>query len=86
MPRQFKSGDWVLVKEKLTAPKMEVIRYLPKKDAFFDLVDYDTYLECFWYKNGERKCEVYQQNKLIKAVNLGGLRRTSLFPPKLSLT
>ena len=64
MPRKFKSGDWVKVKGKLTAPKMQVLKYVPKKDSILGLVDNDTYLECVWYKSGERKCEVFHQNKL----------------------
>ena len=86
MPRKFKSGDWVKVKGKLTAPKMQVLKYVPKKDAILGFVDNDTYLECIWYKNGERNCEVFHQNKLIKTIETGGLFRTFLPTPKLSLT
>lgn len=86
MPRKFKSGDWVKVKGKLSAPKMQVLKYVPKKVSILGLLDTDTYLECVWYKNGERKCEVFHQNKLIRTTETGGLFRTFLSTPKLSLT
>ncbi|TDU43648.1 uncharacterized protein YodC (DUF2158 family) [Gelidibacter sediminis] len=86
MPRKFKSGDWVKVRGKLTAPKMQVLKYVPKKDVILGLVDYDTYLECVWYKNGERKSEVFHQNKLIKTIETGGLFKTVLTNPKLCVT
>ena len=86
MPRKFKSGDWVKVRGKLTAPKMQVLKYIPKKDAILGLVDHDSYLECVWYKGGERKSEVFHQNKLIKTIETGGLFKTFLTNHKLSLT
>ena len=86
MPRKFKSGDWVKVKGKLTAPKMQVLKYVPKKDSILGLVDNDTYLECVWYKSGERKCEVFHQNKLIKMIETGGLLKRDTTNPELSLT
>ncbi|SDB31583.1 Uncharacterized conserved protein YodC, DUF2158 family [Flavobacteriaceae bacterium MAR_2010_188] len=86
MPRKFKSGDWVKVRGKLTAPKMQVLKYVPKKDSVLGLVDYDTYLECLWYKNDERHTNVFHQDKLIKTIETGGLFKTFLINPKLSLT
>ncbi|MFC0604315.1 hypothetical protein [Winogradskyella pulchriflava] len=86
MLRKFKPGDWVKVKGKLTAPKMQVIKYIPKKDPILGLVDNDSYLECVWYKNGERKSDIFHQNKLIKMVATGGLFETFLMNPKLRLT
>ncbi len=86
MPRKFKSGDWVKVRGKLTAPKMQVLKYVPKRDSVLGLVDYDSYLECVWYKNGERNTDVFHQNKLIKTIDTGGLFKTFLTHPKLSLT
>ena len=74
MPRKFKSGEWVKVK--LISPKMQVIKYVPKKDSIFGLVNNDTYLECVWYKNGERILEVFHQNKLIKTIKTSGLFKT----------
>lgn len=65
---------------------MQVIQYVPKKDPILGLVDYDSYLECVWYKNGERNAEVFHQNKLIKTIEIGGLFRTFITTPKLSLT
>tara|TARA_R110002049_G_scaffold198043_1_gene368034 strand:- start:4304 stop:4564 length:261 start_codon:yes stop_codon:yes gene_type:complete len=86
MPRKFKPGDWVKVKRKLNAPEMQVLKYVSKKDSIFGLVDNDSYLECVWYKSGERKSEVFHQNKLIKLIETGGLFKTFLTNPKLSLT
>lgn len=85
MPRKFKSGEWVTVKGKLTSPKMQVIKYVPKKDSIFGLVNNDTYLECVWYKNGERKSKVFHQNKLIKMIETSGLLKRDTTNPELSL-
>ncbi|MDG5492007.1 hypothetical protein [Psychroserpens sp. SPM9] len=76
MIRKFKSGDWVKIKGKTFAPKMEVLKYIPKKDTVFGLTDNDSYLECIWYKNGERLSEVFHQNRLIKMTETGGLYKT----------
>ncbi|GGX25967.1 hypothetical protein [Aquimarina muelleri] len=73
MPRKFKPGDWVKLKGKTSTPKMEVLNYIPKKNLLFGLVDNDTYLKCVWYKNGERKLEVFHQDRLIKMIKTGGL-------------
>lgn len=86
MLRKFKSGDWVKVRGKLTSPKMQVLKYVPKKDPLLGWVDNNTYLECVWYKNGERMLEVFHQNKLIKTIETGGLFKTFITNPKLSLT
>ncbi|WP_179315361.1 hypothetical protein [Winogradskyella undariae] len=86
MPRKFKSGEWVTVKGKLTSPKMQVIKYVPKKDSIFGLANNDTYLKCVWYKNGERKSKVFHQNKLIKMIETGGLLKRDTTSLKLSLT
>lgn len=86
MPRKFQPGDWVKVKGKLTTPKMQVLKYVPKKDSILGLVDYDTYVECVWYKSGERKSELFHQNKLIKMIDTGGLFKTFFTNPKLCLT
>lgn len=86
MPRKFKPGDWVKVRGKLIAPKMQVLKYVQKKDAILGWVDCHTYLECVWYKNGERKSKIYHQNKLIKMIDTGGLFKTLFTIPKLSLT
>ena len=76
MLRKFKSGDWVKIKGNLTAPKMQVIKYVTKKDPILGLVDSDSYLECVWYKNGERNSQVFHQNKLMKTIETGGLFKT----------
>ena len=86
MPRKFKSGEWVKVKGKLTAPKMQVVKYVPKKDSIFGLVDNDSYLECVWYKNGERKLKVFHQHRLIKMIETGGLFKNYLTNPNVCLT
>jgi uncharacterized protein YodC (DUF2158 family) len=86
MSRKFKSGDWVRVKGKLVAPKMQVLKYIQKKDMITGLIDNDTYLECVWYKDGKRKSEVFHQNKLIKTIETGGLFNTFLTKPSGSLS
>lgn len=86
MPRKFKSGEWVKVKGKLTSPKMQVIKYVPKKDSIFGFVNNNSYLECVWYKNGERKSEIFHQNRLIKMIETGDLFKTFKTTLKLSLT
>ena len=40
MPRKFKSGDWVKVRGKLTAPKMQVLKYVTRKDSMFGLFEW----------------------------------------------
>jgi uncharacterized protein YodC (DUF2158 family) len=72
MTRKFKPGDWVKFKGRALCPKMEVLKYVPKKDPVFGTINNDTYLECVWYKNGERHIEVFNQNRLIKMVGVGG--------------
>lgn len=76
MGRKFKSGDWVKLKGKTFAPKMQVLKYIIKKDTIFGLSDNASYLECIWYKNGERISEVFHQNRLIKMIETGGLYKT----------
>jgi len=86
MSRKFKPGDWVKVKRKLITPKMQVLKYVSKKDPILGLVNNNSYLECVWYKNGERKTKIFHQNKLIKTIETGGLFKTFLANPKLSLS
>lgn len=76
MPRKFAPGDWVKLKGRASAPQMKVLKYIAKKDAVFGLIDTDTYLKCVWYKNGERKLEVFHQNRLIKMIKTRGLYKT----------
>lgn len=78
MLKKFKPGDWVKIRGKLDAPKMQVQKYIPKKDLLLGHVDFNSYLECVWYKNGERKSEVFHQNKLTKTIKTGGLFNTSI--------
>ena len=86
MPRKFKPGEWVRIKGKLNSPKMQVIKYVPKKVPIFGLVISDSYLECVWYINGERKLKVFHQNKLIKMIETDGLLKRATANPKFSLT
>ncbi|PZD77111.1 hypothetical protein [Mesonia sp. K7] len=86
MSRKFKAGDWVKVKGKPSAPKMQVLKYVPKKDFLFGMVDNDAYLECVWYKRGKRKHDIFHQHKLIKTIEAGGLFNTFLPTSKRSLT
>lgn len=72
MVRKFKPGDWVKIKGNSDSQKMEVLKYVSRKNTF-GLMDNDSYLECIWYKNGERKAEVFHQNKLIRLIETGGL-------------
>lgn len=76
MLRKFKPGDWVRLKGKTISPKMEVLKYIPKKDTIFGSINNDSYLECVWYKKGKRKSGVFHQNKLIKMIETGGLFKT----------
>ena len=76
MPKKFKPGEWVKIKGKSSAPKMKVIQYMPRKDSLFGSIDNDSYVECVWYKGGERKVEVFHQNKLIKLIKIGDLSKT----------
>ncbi len=73
MARKFKAGDWVKIKGNADRPIMEVLKYVSKKEPIFGFVNDDTYLECVWYKNGERKSNVFHQDRLIKLRETGGL-------------
>lgn len=76
MPRKFIPGDWVKLKGNPESPKMEVLKYISKRTWFFGSIDTDTYLECVWYKEGERKSGIFHQNKLIKSLEAGGFFKT----------
>jgi uncharacterized protein YodC (DUF2158 family) len=71
--RKFKPGDWVEIKGDEDSPKMEVLKYVLKKEPVFGIENDDTYLECVWYEDGERKSEVFHQDRLIKLTKTGGL-------------
>ena len=86
MSRKFKPGEWVKVKGKLTAPKMQVLKYISRKDKLLGVIDNDTYLVCVWYKNGERKSAIFHQNNLIKTMDGNGLFITNTPTQKLRLT
>tara|TARA_R110000868_G_scaffold410962_1_gene701099 strand:+ start:3862 stop:4092 length:231 start_codon:yes stop_codon:yes gene_type:complete len=76
MPKKFKPGDWVKIKGSSDSPKMQVLKYVSKKEPIFGFVNDDNYLECVWYKNGERKSEVFHQNRLIKINETAGIFKT----------
>lgn len=73
MSRKFKARDWVRVKGNNATHKMEILKYTSKKEPVFGYVDNDTYVECVWYSDGERKSQVFHQNRLIKLQETGGL-------------
>ncbi|PWK19891.1 hypothetical protein [Xanthomarina spongicola] len=71
--RKFKPGDWVKIKGLPSNQKMEVLKYVIKKDPLLGITNSNKYLECVWYKNGERNSEIFHQNKLLKIHETGGL-------------
>lgn len=73
MTRKYKSGDWVRIQGCLQSPKMQVLKYITNKNSLFGFDINDTYLECVWYENGERKSEIFHQDRLIKSIETGGL-------------
>ncbi|AZJ36458.1 hypothetical protein [Tenacibaculum singaporense] len=73
MSRKFKSGDWVKLKGSNKTTKMEVLKYILKKDVLLGINNKDTYLECVWYEDGERKSKIFHQNNLVKLPETGGL-------------
>ncbi|HBU77727.1 MAG TPA: hypothetical protein DEF18_06460 [Muricauda sp.] len=77
MARKFKPGDWVKVKGTSSGPKMEVSKYSAKKEPIFGFMDRDTYVECIWYRNGERRSRVFHQNRLSKVLDTKGIYKTS---------
>ncbi|CAM1334877.1 hypothetical protein [Tenacibaculum aestuariivivum] len=86
MARKFKPGDWVKVKGKLTAPKMQVLKYITKNYVIFGEVISNNCLECVWYQNGKRKLKVFHQNKLIKLKDNGAFFKDFLTDTRLNLT
>ena len=73
MPRKFKPGAWVRLQGKTLGPKMQVLKYIPKKHPIFDFVNTDTYVECVWIQDGERKSEIFHQDRLMKTIESRGL-------------
>ena len=73
MTKKFKPGDWVKIKGSPNNQKMEVLKYVIKRDPILGIANNNTYLECIWYKNGERKSEIFHQNRLLKLHKTGGL-------------
>jgi uncharacterized protein YodC (DUF2158 family) len=73
MSRKFKAGDWVKIKGTPNNQKMEVLKYVLMKDPLLGITNNNKYLECVWYKNGERNTKIFHQNKLLKLQETGGL-------------
>ncbi|WP_067028913.1 hypothetical protein [Allomuricauda sp. CP2A] len=76
MARKFKAGDWVKAKGASDSPKMEVSKYITKKEPIFGFLDRDTYVECTWYRNGQRRSRVFHQNRLSKVLGTKGIFKT----------
>ncbi|WP_424989191.1 hypothetical protein [Flagellimonas sp.] len=70
MVRKFKAGDRVKVKGDSADHKMEVIKYIAKMEPIFGFVDRDTYVECVWYRDGERRSRIFHQDRLSKVMQL----------------
>jgi len=68
MAKKFNPGNWVEVKGKNDSPKMQVIKYISKKDPILNTVNDDNYVECVWYENGDRKTRSFHQKNLINVV------------------
>lgn len=73
MSRKFKPGDWVKIKGAPKNQRMEVLKYVLKKDSFLGITNNNTYLECIWYENGQRNSAIFHQNNLLKLQETGGL-------------
>lgn len=76
MARKFKPGDWVKAKGVSSSPKMEVSKYITKKEPIFGFADNDTYVECVWYRDGERRYRIFHQNRLSKVQDTKGIFKT----------
>lgn len=73
MSRLFKPGTWVRLKGKMLGPKMQVLKYISKRHPLFDVENTDTFVECSWVENGERKSEIFHQDRLMKTIEARGL-------------
>lgn len=76
MARKFKVGDRVKAKGASIGPKMEVYKYIAKKEPIFGFIDRDTYVECVWYRNGDRRSQIFHQDRLFKLRNKKGIFKT----------
>lgn len=66
-------GSWVRILGKTTSPKMQVVKYVTRKKLILGAEESDSYLECVWCENGERKLGVFHQDKLSKLAETKGL-------------
>ena len=71
--RKFKLGDWVKIKGDGNAPKMEIVKYVPKKDPLTGTINNNTFVECVYYSNGERFSRTVHKNRLFKLIESGGI-------------
>ena len=74
--KKFKLDDCVKTKGNLDAPKMEVIKYITKKDPFVGTINSNVDLECVYYQNGERFVKTVLQDRLIKLCEVGGFYKS----------
>lgn len=71
--KKFKPGDWVKIKGGTDVPKMEIVKYIPKKDPLTGVINNNTFVECVYYKNGERCTRTVHQNRLLRLLETGGI-------------
>ncbi|MBD0779402.1 hypothetical protein HPE56_16505 [Maribacter sp. ANRC-HE7] len=74
--RKFKPGDWVKVKGSPDPTKMEVVKYILNDFPMLDKVNDGNYLECVYYRNGERISKIIHENRLLKHWETGGIYKT----------
>lgn len=72
--RRFKPGD--RVQHRNGGEVMEVMKYVIEHRPLLGDVCSDCLVECVWYKNGQRNCEVFNQNVLVPVSVPQGLFRT----------
>ncbi len=70
--KKFKPGDWVKIKGNPNAPKMEVIKYITKKDPLVGTLNSNSYVECVYCQNGERFTKTAHQDRLLRLREVGG--------------
>lgn len=74
--KKFKSGDWVKIKGDSNAPKMEVLKYVSKKDSLTGTINNNTFVECVYYRKGERFTRTVRQNRLLRLLESGGIYKS----------
>ncbi|HCO85160.1 MAG TPA: hypothetical protein DIT95_16755 [Arenibacter sp.] len=71
--KKFKPGDWVKIKGDNNAQKMEVVRYVSKKDPLTGIINNNNFVECVHYRYGERFSRTVHKNRLFKLIESGGI-------------